>query len=287
MASICCSVHRSDYQWPVGSFPDTLQLCYIRCRLLQRDYTEVQPYMLIGDSLTLAHRTLIAPHDFPAVLEYELPNFIADLTATRNGTSEPYFTPALTATDAAYAIFIGTNDLGVDAFLTDSQVLGKVLTDYTDCVYTVLDGLYANGARIFVLMNTIPLQLTALYANDTLHGVYDNQYWPMAPANKTQVAETMHEYTTSVNNIYKYQTPFEALVAKRYPGASFANFDVWSLISDIYDSPSTYLNGTQPLTVEGYEHHCMLNGTEYNDCVLEYNGTSPDSFMWYDELHPR
>ena len=69
----------------------------------------------------------------------------------------------------------------------------------------------------------------------------------MSPANKTQVAETMHEYTTSVNNIYKYQTPYEALVAKRYPGASFANFDVWSLIADVYDNPSAYLNGTQTI----------------------------------------
>ena len=31
----------------------------------------------------------------------------------------------------------------------------------------------------------------------------------------------------------------------------------------------------------------MLNGTKYNNCVLEYDGTSPDSFLWYDELHPR
>ena len=202
----------------------------------------------------------------------------------RNGTSEPYFTPALTATDAVYAIFIGTNDLGVWAFLTDSQVPGKVLSAYTDCVYQSLDKIYAAGARVFVLMNTIPLQLAPLYANATVNGVGDNQYWPMKPTNHTQISDVMHEYTTSVNNIYKYQTPFEALVAKRYPGASFANFDVWSLFSDFYDNPSEYLNGREPLTVEGYEHHCNLNGT---DCTLQYNGSSPDSFLFYDELHPR
>ena len=222
--------------------------------------------------------------DFPSVLEYEVPAFIADQSASRINTTEPYFEPALSASSAVYSIWIGTNDLGVWAFLTDSQVPGKVLSDYTDCVFQVLDKLYAVGGRAFVLMNAAPLQLAPLYANDTLNGVGDNQYWPQKPSNKTDIADKMHEYTTSVNNIYKYQTPYEALVAKRYPGANFALFDVWQLISDIYDNPSQYLNGTQPLSVQGFEHHCSIDQTV---CNLEYGGTSDDSFLWYDELHPR
>jgi hypothetical protein len=202
----------------------------------------------------------------------------------RVNTTEPYFTPSLTATDTVYSMLVGTNDLGVWAFLTNSQVSGKVLSDYTDCVYQALDGLYAAGGRIFVLMNTAPLQLAPLFANDTLHGVNEAWYWPGKPSNRTQIAEIMHEYTTSVNTIFKYQTPFEALVAKRYPGASFAIFDTWQLISDIYNNPSAYLNGTEPLSVQGYETHCTI---DLVTCVKKYNGTSPDSFLWYDELHPR
>ena len=228
---------------------------------------------------------MIGDFDFPSVLEYEVPAFLADKDAVRNGTSEAYFSPALTETDAVYAMFIGTNDLGVNAFLTDSQVPGKVLTDYTDCVYESLDKIYAAGARVFVLMNTAPLQLAPLYANTSINGVTTTHYWPDIPSNKTQIAEMMHEYTTSVNNIYKYQTPFEALISHRYPGASFANFDVWQLFSDIYDNPPQYLNGTEPLTVQGFEHHCSLDKPPV--CEDQYNGTSPDSFMWYDELHPR
>ena len=135
-------------------------------------------------------------------------------------------------------MWIGTNDLGVWAFVTDSQVNGKTLTDYTDCVFESLDKIYATGARYFVLMNAAPLNLAPLYANDTVHGVGDNHYWPMKPTNHTVIAETMHEFVTTVNNVYKYQTPFEVLVAGRYPGANFAVFDVWQLISDIYYSPS-------------------------------------------------
>jgi hypothetical protein len=41
----------------------------------------------------------------------------------------------------------------------------------------------------------------------------------------------MKEYVTTLNNVYKYQTPYEKLVANRYPGAHFVLFDVHSLIS--------------------------------------------------------
>lgn len=218
------------------------------------------------------------------MLEYEVPAFLADRGTVRNGTNETYFSPALSSDDAVYSLWIGTNDLGVGAFLTDSQILGKVLTDYTDCVFQVFDQLYASGARKFVLFNNAPLQLAPLYANETLNGVGDNQYWNPKPSNHTAIAETMHEYTTTTNNVFKYQSPYEMLVAGRYPGANLAVFNVWQLLSDIYDNPTLYLNGSQPANVTGYEHHCPVNQTT---CYLEYNGTSSDSFMWYDELHPR
>lgn len=134
------------------------------------------------------------------------------------------------------------------------------------------------------MLNVAPLYLTSLYSNDTLHDSGENHYWPDKPSNHTQVADIMHDHVTTVNSVYKYQTPFELLVAKRYPGAEFTLFDVWSLMSDIYDNPTAYLNGSAPANVTGFDKHCNLNGTV---CVNEYRGASPDSFMWYDELHPR
>ncbi|KAJ9647254.1 hypothetical protein H2199_002241 [Coniosporium tulheliwenetii] len=226
--------------------------------------------------------TFNANFQFPSVLEYEVPTFLADKASVRINTTEPYFNPALTASNSVYSLWIGTNDLGVGAFLTNNQIRGKVLSDYTSCVYTVLDRLYTSGARNFVLFNNAPLQLAPLYANDTLNGTGPGQYWPNKPENHTQIAETMHEYTTSTNTIFRYQTPFEAIIARRYPGANFANFDVWQLMSDIYHNPTEYLNGTQPANVSGWENHCQIDRT---GCVLEYNGTSSDSFLWYDELH--
>jgi len=51
-------------------------------------------------------------------------------------------------------------------------------------------------------------------------------------------------------------------------------------LTDIYNNPSAYLNGTAPLDVTSYSHKCNTSGA---DCVAS---TTPDSFMWYDELHP-
>jgi phospholipase/lecithinase/hemolysin len=48
----------------------------------------------------------------------------------------------------------------------------------------------------------------------------------------------------------------------------------------MYRNPSAYLNSTAPLNVTGYINQCNSNGTE---CVL---AQSPDSYLWYDELHP-
>lgn len=137
-------------------------------------------------------RYLAAIHqDFPSVLEYEIPNFVADIKANNIATGKPFFSPSLTATDAVYAMWIGTNDIGVDAFFTDSQIPGKVLTDYVNCVYTALDQLYASGARYFVLLNLAPLQLSPLYGNASVGGVAASHYWVNKPANLTDVGEKM------------------------------------------------------------------------------------------------
>lgn len=220
---------------------------------------------------------------FPGVIDYEVPAYLADRATTRNGTDQPYFSTALSASNAVYSLWIGTNDLGVGLFLSDAQVRGLTLTDYTNCIFQVFDELYASGARVFVLFNNAPLQLSPLYANASLDGVTASKYWDPKPDNLTAIAEKMHEYTTSTNTIFRYQAPYEALIAGRYPDASIALFNVWQLISDIYDNPTAYLNGSEPANVTGHENQCPPAG---GACELMYNGTSSDSFLWFDELHP-
>lgn len=174
-------------------------------------------------------RTLTYPALFPAIAQYELPAYLADSNYTlANGTKFIDQDPSTTA----YAFWIGTNDLGNNAFLTDSQVNGTNIEDYLDCVYDQIQGVYDNGARYFVLMNVVPLNLAPLYALPANGGVGANHYWPQKPSNLTEISYRMMEQVVGVNAVYKYRTPFAAQVARRYPGAKFAVFDVHGLVSN-------------------------------------------------------
>lgn len=156
-----------------------------------------------------------------------MPAYIADSQyITPNGTKFLTIPPD----ETVYSIWIGTNDLGEAAFLTDSQAPGKLIPDYIDCVFSALDRVYANGARYFVIMNIAPLQLAPLYATPENGGVGSVYYWPDKPKNLTEISYRMWEQVALVNDVYKYRTPYELFVAKRYPGAHFAIFDTYSLV---------------------------------------------------------
>jgi hypothetical protein len=49
-------------------------------------------------------------------------------------------------------------------------------------------------------------------------------------------------------------------------------------MSDIWNQPSLYLNGTTPLNVTGSIYGCAISSCP--------GLSSRDSFMWYDDLHP-
>ncbi|PYI07368.1 SGNH hydrolase [Aspergillus sclerotiicarbonarius CBS 121057] len=216
---------------------------------------------------------------YPSVLEYQVPAFKADFSYTVPSTGEKFL--SIAPNETIFAIWIGTNDLGNYAFLTDSQVPNKTIPDYIDCVYEALDGVYATGAaKYFVIMNVVPLQLAPLYATPENGGIGENNYWPDKGGNLTEISYRMWEQVATVNDVYGYRTPVEWLVRRRYPGAEVAVMDMYGLISDIYYNPSQYLNGSAPANVTGYDHHCNVAGTECQTLP------SPDSFLWYDQLHP-
>jgi phospholipase/lecithinase/hemolysin len=90
----------------------------------------------------------------------------------------------------------------------------------------------------------------------------------------------MKEYTTTVNSLFDYRTPYELMIKKRYPGAHIAIYDVHSLLTDIYNNPNAYL--TSPANVTGQYFLCdVATGSHCTSSTL-----SADHYMWYDELHP-
>ncbi|KAH8892920.1 hypothetical protein GQ53DRAFT_121299 [Thozetella sp. PMI_491] len=210
---------------------------------------------------------------YPSVLDDEIPSFESDI-----GFKSLYLNR--TSQNTLYALWIGTNDLGWDAFLSDSGAPGKTIRDYVECVWSVFDRIYRTGGRRFVLFNQAPLQLAPTYAPQARGGVGDHQYWwTKSRYNETEYSQKMMQYTTAVNTIFEYGAPFQLIVQSRWPGATFTLFDVHSLMTDIYNNPRNYLDA--PYNTTGYYHHCRGDGSPCRD-----ESAPRSAFLWWDELHP-
>ncbi|KAE8447780.1 hypothetical protein EG329_010174 [Mollisiaceae sp. DMI_Dod_QoI] len=216
---------------------------------------------------------------FPDVI-YEVDAFIADVNYINASTKTNTLYKNRRDSNTVYSMWIGTNDLGADAFLTDSSLNMTTIPDYVDCIFDRFDSIYAQGGRYFVLMNTAPLQLSPLYGMPDAGGLNASHYWPDKPSNISEYSGKMKEYTSLVNTIFDYRTPYELKVSKRYPGASIAIYDVHSLLTDIYYNPTAF-GLTAPAIVDHPYYVCDLSG---NNCVP--SSISLDHYMWYDELHP-
>lgn len=212
--------------------------------------------------------------NFPDIEGYEIPAFYADYHTGSLDIDPP---------TTVYAMWIGTNDLGAGALLTDSQVPGKTITDYLDCVYSSIDKVHTSpiNARYFVLFNIAPLDLVPMYqlpdksTASPLEG-YENA---------TETHYRMRDEVLLVNEAFEYRTQVYAQVAKRWPGMHVAVFNVHDLLADIYYNPTQYLNGTAPANVTGYNNHCNI--PENTVCFKAATTLSEyDSFEWYDPLHP-
>lgn len=187
--------------------------------------TNISNYAVSGADCSKAITPRIEPSTkiyYPSVLEYEVPAYLADSAAQRTPPES-----------TVYAIWIGTNDLGYEGFLTDSQAQNSTVSDYVNCIYKALDEVYQSGGRYFVLMNLAPLHLAPLYAVPEQGGVTGKEsfYWTWKPENITEISYRMKEQVAALNQVFQYRTPYELLVARRYPGASFAVMDMYSLVS--------------------------------------------------------
>lgn len=186
--------------------------------------TNLSDYAVSGAACSNAITPRIAPetHElYPSVLEYEIPAYLEDDKLHR-----------LPQESTVYAVWIGTNDLGYEGFLTDSQAPNATVATYVDCIYHALDTVYGNGGRHFVLMNLAPLHLAPLYALPEHGGVTgkESSYWTSKPENITEVSYRMKEQVVALNQVFAYRTPYELFIARRYPEASFAVMDMYGLV---------------------------------------------------------
>lgn len=164
---------------------------------------------------------------FPDIDTYGIPAFLADSQyILPNGTRFMNISPE----SSVFAIMIGGNDVGAYAFLTDSQVPGKTIPDYVDCVFAQIDRLYQHGARYFLLNKLGAMYLAPQYAMPAAGGLRATQYWPDKYSNTTATSQRMLEQVALVNAIYEFRTPLEVKHQRRYPGASFALVNLEGLV---------------------------------------------------------
>lgn len=113
---------------------------------------------------------------FPDVV-YEVDAFIADTKYVNKTTNTNTLYTNREPENTVYSMWIGTNDLGAGAFLTDESLNGKTIPDYIDCIYEKFDKIYKNGGRYFVLFNNAPLELAPLYGTPESGGLKKSKYW--------------------------------------------------------------------------------------------------------------
>lgn len=205
----------------------------------------------------------------PTVLEYQVPAFQQDLAV------DGMF-PDRQPDNTVYAMWIGTNDLGWDAFLSDSMAPGAALSDIVDCMWKSFDGVYKAGGRHFVVLNMLPLEHAPVYALPELGGPEHSQYWPgKSEYNVTQYNSKLHQYATSVNTMLEQGGLLEHTIKKRWPGASLTVFDVNALLKDVLEDPGASLS--YPANVTGVYHFCPEDAAP-EDCVDSSHPLS--SFFW-------
>lgn len=210
----------------------------------------------------------------PAVLDNEVPTYLADIEFD-------LYDGGRTADNTVYTLWIGSNDLGLLAFLTDEHAPGKTLTDYVECNWQVFDAIYETGGRHFVHFNVFPYDQSPLYNLPSRGGMESPPSNPIkAETNMTMYYTKAQQQSTSVNTMLKYGAGFQAMIEKRWPGATLTVLDAHTLMSDVIASPEEYLEA--PANTTGV--YALCADQTGADCVFDEN--PPDSFVFYDDLHP-
>ncbi|UNI17413.1 hypothetical protein JDV02_003755 [Purpureocillium takamizusanense] len=209
---------------------------------------------------------------FPSVRDYEL-------SAFDQGLQYDKLYPDRRDDNTVYALWIGTNDLGIDGFLGDRENAGQTLDSFVDCVWDVFDRIYETGGRRFVLMTELPLETAPMYARPAGYGHGNDRYW--ADPSAYDVKAYLDRLAGSIKHVNeafrsgadKYQHNNDG---GRWQDATLSIFNVHQLWLDVRADPDKYLDA--PADIDGAYRNCV------NDCVYSQNPRT--SFMWYDELHP-
>ncbi|KIK56863.1 carbohydrate esterase family 16 protein [Collybiopsis luxurians FD-317 M1] len=175
--------------------------------------------------------------------------------------------------------YIGTNDVGINSFVTFNESANVSLPNVADCQLDHLRAMHKLGARNFILNSLIPLQLTKLYSNSSDPTIYfphvhDGNAWNNGMYNLVHSLNRMLSDGVKVLN-------------GEWGGEGRVEwFDTYGFFEEMYNNPTNFFNGSIPANVTGHCHQCPdpddFTQCGIGDCTLDER----DSYMWWDELHP-
>ncbi|TBU26254.1 hypothetical protein BD311DRAFT_808567 [Dichomitus squalens] len=215
--------------------------------------------------------------DIPDVSSGQQAWFVQD-HVVRNGTSHQKL--LLDPASFIVIIFVGTNDVGVNSFVTNDQGTNVSLPNVADCQLDTLRQLHALGARQFIVNSLVPLQLTRLYSDSSDPTIY----YPSPPHNGTVWHRTIFNLVHSLNRILR--DGVRTLDTEWGGGGSVQWFDTYGFFEEMYNHPARYFNGSVPANVTGQCHQCP-DPDDWRQCGIgDCTPDERDSYMWWDELHP-
>jgi hypothetical protein len=193
-------------------------------------------------------------------------------------------------TEFAVIIFIGTNDVGLNSFITDSQNPALSLPDVAGCQLQAIRNLHALGVRRFIVNSLIPLHLTQLYSNSSAPTIYHPE-----PHDGNGWYKRMFNIVNSLNALIK--NGLDDLNQEWRGSATVDFFNTYDFFADMYAEPNKWFNGSIPANVTGHCHQCpdpndfrqcgvlVLCSCQKNDSLKIFNSgdcTLPerDSYMW-------
>ena len=145
-------------------------------------------------------------------------------------------------------MFVGTNDVGFNSFVTNDNRPNVSLVDVADCQMDSIRRLHALGARQFILNSLAPLQLTPLYSGSDDATI-------MYPAhNGTAWHRSMYNLVRSLNRMLLDGA--RALNEEWRGDGHIAWFNTYDFFQEIYDHPAQYFNGSIPANVTGHCRQC-------------------------------
>lgn len=180
--------------------------------------------------------------------------------------------PNRTADNTVYAIWFGTNDLGILGFLGGLENLGKIITDLINCFFAIIDAYYALGGRRFVIIGQAAQDRIPYLAYPGIYGLTNQKFFSNpATYNTSDYLDRMRQYITDTDTMVQYAISHFLCRTSRWANSTMSYIAVRSLMLDMAANPGAYFDA--PGNTDTPYRNCLVPG------CLNATG-SPNGYMW-------